>query len=109
MRGGSTLANAGSAWAAVPTLTSCPNVSFTVVVSWSSKGSSLFVIEQIDVVARVFRRDIASGKREFVRDIRAQSPAGSTSFEVFVSRNGQAYAYTNMIRLANVYVIEGLR
>ena len=79
------------------------------VAAWSAEGSSLFVIEQIDVVARVFRRDIASGKREFVRDVRAQSPAGTTSFEVFVSRNGQAYAYTNMIRLANVYVIEGLR
>ena len=79
------------------------------VAAWSADGSSLFVIEQVDVVARVYRRDIASGKREFVRDIRAQSPAGTTSFEVFVSRNGQAYAYTHSVRLANVYVIEGLR
>ena len=50
-----------------------------------------------------------TGARSFVRKIRAQALAGVTAFDVFVSRNGESYAYVTALRLANVYVIEGLR
>jgi hypothetical protein len=79
------------------------------VAAWSADGRSLFVVDQEGDTARVFRREIASGTRELIRVLRAQSPAGVTAFEVFVSRNGQAYAYTTSLRLANLYVVEGLR
>jgi hypothetical protein len=79
------------------------------VAAWAADGRSLFVVETAGDKARVFRREIATGKREFVRELRAQAPAGVTAFEVFVSRNGQAYAYGTSLRLANLYVIEGLR
>ena len=35
-----------------------------------------------------------TGARSFVREIRAQAPAGITAFDVFVSRNGESYACT---------------
>jgi hypothetical protein len=57
----------------------------------------------------VFRRDLTSGARELVREIRPQTPAGLTAFDVFISRDGQSYAYSVHQRLANVFVIEGLR
>jgi Tol biopolymer transport system component len=79
------------------------------VAAWSSDGKSLLLIEQVNELARVFRRDIETGQRTLVREIRAQSPAGLTSFEPFVSRDGRAYAYTRSLRLGNVFVIEGLR
>jgi eukaryotic-like serine/threonine-protein kinase len=79
------------------------------VAAWSADGRSLFVIEQDETVARIFRRDIVTGKRTLVHEIRAQSPAGVTSFDVFVSRNGEAYAYTTSLRLANVFIVSGLR
>lgn len=60
-------------------------------------------------MARVFRHDVVTGARSFVREIRAQAPAGITAFDVFVSRNGESYAYGTALRLANVYVIDGLR
>jgi hypothetical protein len=69
----------------------------------------LYVVEQVDELARVFRRDIDTGRRTLVREIRPQPPAGLTSFDLFVSRDGRAVAYTTSLRLANVYVIEGLR
>ncbi len=77
--------------------------------AWSADGRSLYVVEQVNELARVFRRDIDTGRRTLVREIRAQPPAGLTSFELFVSRDGRAFAYTTSLRLANVYVIEGLR
>jgi Tol biopolymer transport system component len=79
------------------------------VAAWSADGRSLFVIEKQGIVARVFRRDIASGQRVFVREIQAQAPAGVTTFDVFVSRNGESFAYATAVRLVNVYVIDGLR
>jgi Tol biopolymer transport system component len=79
------------------------------VAAWSADGRSLFVVEQSGDLARVFRRDIATGRRELTRELRAQTPAGVTAFEVFVSRTGQAYAYGTNMRLANLYVVEGLR
>jgi hypothetical protein len=79
------------------------------VAAWSSDGRSLFVVEQADTVARVSRRDVATGRRDFVREVRAQSPAGVTAFDVFVSRNGRGFAYATALRLANLFVVEGLR
>jgi predicted Ser/Thr protein kinase len=79
------------------------------VATWSADGRWLFLVEQSGDLARVFRREIAGGRREFVRELRAQAPAGVTAFEIFVSRDGQAYAYSTSSRLANLYVIEGLR
>ena len=82
---------------------------FANVAAWRSDGRSLVVIEQRGVVARVFRHDVATGERAFVREIQAQASAGVTAFDVFVPRNGEAYAYATAVRLANVYVIDGLR
>jgi hypothetical protein len=79
------------------------------VATWSDDGRSLFVIEQAESVARVFQRDLTTGQRKFVREIRAQSPAGVTSFDAFVSRDGRSYAYSTNLRLASVFVVTGLR
>ena len=79
------------------------------VAAWSTDGRSLFVVEQADAVARVFRRDVATGRRDLVRELRAQSPAGVTAFDVFVSRDGRSVAYSTALRLANLFVVEGLR
>jgi Tol biopolymer transport system component len=80
-----------------------------LVTAWSADGRSLFVVEQADAVARVFRRDPATGRRDFVREVRAQAPAGVTAFDVFVSRDGRGFAYATALRLANLFIVEGLR
>ena len=79
------------------------------VAAWSSDGKSLLLIEQVEDLARVFRRDVVSGARDLVREIRLQESAGVTLFDVILSRDGQAYAYSKSIRLANLFVVEGLR
>jgi eukaryotic-like serine/threonine-protein kinase len=79
------------------------------VAAWSSDGQSLLIVEQVEDRARVFRRDILSGTRELVREIRVQEPDGVTSVDILLSRDGQSYGYTKQLRLANVFVVEGLR
>jgi len=79
------------------------------VVAWTSDAESLLIVEQREDLARVFRRDVLSGTRELVREIRFQEPAGLTAVDILLSRDGQSYAYTKQVRLANVFVVEGLR
>jgi serine/threonine protein kinase/Tol biopolymer transport system component len=79
------------------------------VAAWSSDGRALLIVEEVQDLARLFRRDIHSGNRVSVRDIRVQDPAGVTAFDILVSRDGQAYAYMKSLRLANLFVVEGLR
>jgi hypothetical protein len=38
-----------------------------------------------------------------------QEPAGATAIDILLSRDGRSYAYTRRLRLANVFVLEGLR
>jgi serine/threonine protein kinase/Tol biopolymer transport system component len=79
------------------------------VAAWSADGRSLFILEQVEERARVFRRDVAAGTRELVREIRVQEPAGVTAIDILLSRDGQSYGYTRQLRLANLFVVEGLR
>jgi serine/threonine protein kinase/Tol biopolymer transport system component len=79
------------------------------VAAWTADGESLLMVEQIEDMARVFRRDVLSGARELVREIRIQEPAGVTAFDIFLSRDGRSYAYTKQVRLANIFVVQGLR
>jgi Tol biopolymer transport system component len=79
------------------------------VAAWSSDGKALLIVEQLEHQARVFHRDVLSGARDLAREIRVPEPAGLTSVDILLSRDGQSYAYTKQVRLANVFVVEGLR
>lgn len=79
------------------------------LVRWSADGRALFVVEPANTVARLFRRDIATGERVFVREIKVHEPAGVTTFDVWVSGDGAAHAYSALRRVTNLFVIEGLR
>jgi Tol biopolymer transport system component len=79
------------------------------VAAWTPDGRSLLTIEVHGDLARVFRRDVVSGSRELAREIRVQDASGVTSLDFLVSRDGRAYAYTKLVRLTNLFVVEGLR
>jgi hypothetical protein len=52
---------------------------------------------------------VVSGARQFVREIRVPEPAGVTAIDILVSPDAQSYGYTRQLRLANLFVVEGLR
>jgi Tol biopolymer transport system component len=79
------------------------------VAAWSADGTSLLIVEQVEERARVFHRDVVSGARQFVREIRVPEPAGVTAIDILVSPDAQSYGYTRQLRLANLFVVEGLR
>ena len=48
--------------------------------SWSADGRSLYVIEKQEKTAKVFRRDLATGRREPWKEITPADPAGFLLF-----------------------------
>jgi hypothetical protein len=80
-----------------------------VPARWSTEPNAIFLLEYEGTSARLVRRDVVSGERTTVRSFRALDPAGVSRFEVYVSRDGQAYVYTLDRVLTNLFVVEGLQ
>jgi hypothetical protein len=79
------------------------------LVRWSNEDEYVYLIELQTAGGKLFRRSVITGEREYVRVIRAADPAGVTRFEPWVSRDGQAQAYTLDRVRTNLFVHEGLR
>jgi Tol biopolymer transport system component/predicted Ser/Thr protein kinase len=80
-------------------------------IQWSAQGDSLFVGNTDEIPVKVFRLDLSTGKRELWREIRPPETAGldTDSFNVHMSTDGRAYAYTAWYIPSDLYLVTGLR
>ena len=78
-------------------------------LTFSADGRFLFVIERTPTVTRVFRRVIATGRREFWKEISASDPAGVTMFRPLLARDGTSWVAACWWTLTNLYLVEGLK
>ncbi len=85
---------------------------------WSSDGNSLFVGLGLQLGRpfsgnasfKVFRLDLATGKRELWREFVPPDQAGLTSFYNFtMTPDGRSYAYSYLYAPADLYLISGLK
>lgn len=75
---------------------------------WSDDGKWFYLVEQDGPVAAIHARSVETGDRRQVREIRVPDPAGVTRFELWVSADGQAYAYTLDRLVSNLFLLENL-
>jgi hypothetical protein len=79
-------------------------------VAWSADGRSLWVFRRNEVPGRVFRIEIATGKRDPVRMLMPANAAGVYSIMEFqTTPSGNAYAYNYRQLLSQLYVARGLK
>ncbi len=77
---------------------------------WSADGRSLYVFRRRDVPARVFRLDVASGKRELWKELMPSDGAGIQDISpVIPTPDGQEYVYGYSRNLSDMYVVDGLK
>jgi serine/threonine protein kinase/Tol biopolymer transport system component len=77
--------------------------------AWSADGRSLYVSERVgDGRIRVFRRDLATGRRDLWKELAPADPAGIVSMDVHIAPNG-AYAYGYNRFPGNLYLVKGLK
>ncbi|HEX5855111.1 MAG TPA: protein kinase [Thermoanaerobaculia bacterium] len=77
---------------------------------WSEDGRSLFLVKP-GLPSSLDRVEIATGRREHVKDITPVDAAGLRApiARVLVRANGRAYVYVFTRTLSELYLVEGLR
>ena len=78
------------------------------VAGWTADGKAVFVYRRYPVPVRVEKVDVATGRREFVTDLRPASAAVSGLDRLFVLPNGAMFYNYGNARSA-LYVISGLK
>ncbi len=77
---------------------------------WSADGGSVWVYRRGENPSRVFRIDLATGRRTLWKEISPPDPGGITGIApVIVSPNGNAYVYSATRILSTLYLVEGLK
>jgi serine/threonine protein kinase len=77
---------------------------------WSGDGHTFYFFRRGEVPCRVFRVDLATGKRELWKEIVPPDSAGVTGIgSLTVSADGKGYAYGATRILSTLYLVEGLK
>jgi tRNA A-37 threonylcarbamoyl transferase component Bud32 len=78
------------------------------VVGWSPDEHSLYV--QFELTGKLFRVDLSTGKREFVRQFGPADPAGVRGIVIIrVTPDLRAYSYGINHNLNQLYLVDGLK
>ena len=85
-----------------------------VLLQWSADGRFLFVREAGNLVLRIHRLDLSTGRRAFWKELVPPDPTvvidiGSDPGQVRITPDGQSYAYTYWTFEGELYLAEGLR
>jgi eukaryotic-like serine/threonine-protein kinase len=81
-----------------------------IPTGWSADGGSLFLRQRGEVPARVNRFDLKTRTTSLWRALMPGDSAGVTSIgSLRITPDGNAYAYSYLRSLADLYVVEGLK
>ena len=79
-------------------------------VRFADDGRSVFVVAHQGTPTRLYRVDLATGRRALAYELMPPDPIGVTTFTgAFVTPDGRAYAYDYRQVIGNLYLVEGLR
>jgi dipeptidyl aminopeptidase/acylaminoacyl peptidase len=80
------------------------------LIRFSGDGRSLFVRDNGRIPVGVFRLDVASGRKELVRELSPGDPAGLQAISmILLSSDGRSYAYGYTRALSDLYAVDGLK
>jgi hypothetical protein len=79
------------------------------VARWSGDGKYLFAYRRGEVPGKIYKVEIATGERHFLKQTSPPDLAGMEDVTgVRLTRDGRAYAYSCNTILSDLYVVEGL-
>jgi dipeptidyl aminopeptidase/acylaminoacyl peptidase len=81
-----------------------------IPIQWASDGASLFLFHGEPTSGRIFRVQLATGRRQVWRDLKPSDPAGiSQILPARITPDGKYYAYSYGRLLSELLLVEGLR
>jgi len=79
-------------------------------INWSEDGRSIFLYRTGEIPAKVYRVELATGKRAVWKQIAPLDPTGvSTIGPILMSPDGNGYVYGFHRTLGDLYLVEGLK
>jgi hypothetical protein len=80
-------------------------------IRWSGDGRSVFVRQKENGTAqmRVYRLELASGRRELLKEYVADSTQMAEVIPMALTPDGKSYAYTYVDNLSDLYLVKGLK
>ena len=81
-----------------------------ILAGWTADGQSLQLFNRDGLPSRMVRLDLATGRREVLRELMPADPSGISGIqEIQVSPDNRSYSYNYVRRLSDLYLIVGLR
>jgi eukaryotic-like serine/threonine-protein kinase len=78
-------------------------------VQWSEDSRSLFLFRSGEIPARVFRVEVATGRRTLWKEIRPPAVGTTGLMEVHLTRDGRSGVYSFANILVDLYIVRGIR
>ena len=79
-------------------------------INWNQDGRSIYLYRTGEVPAKVYRLELATGKKTVWKQIVPIDPTGvSTIGPILVTPDGKTYVYGFHRTLADLYLVEGLK
>ncbi len=76
---------------------------------WSADGRSLYVFRRGELPAKVYRLDVATGRKELWRELMPADPAGVSNIVPLPTPDGGSYVYSYGRTLSDLFLVEGLK
>lgn len=81
-----------------------------VPTGWTADGRSFYVFRRGELPAKVFRVDIATGRRVLWKELMPSDVTGVVGVGNFViTPDGRSYAYSYSRNLSDLYVVDGVK
>jgi eukaryotic-like serine/threonine-protein kinase len=81
-----------------------------VPINWSQDGHAIYLYRTGEVPAKVYRLDLATGKKTVWKQIAPLDPTGvSTIGPILMTPDGKTYVYGFHRTLGDLYLVEGLK
>ena len=81
-----------------------------IPINWSQDSHSIYLYRSGEVPAKVYRLDLATGKRVVWKEIAPLDPTGvSTIGPILITPDGKTYVYGFHRTLGDLYLVEGLK
>lgn len=81
-----------------------------IELDWTPDGKGFLVFNRDGLPVKIHRIDVATGRRDLVREILPANPAGLSGVrEIVLAPDGKALAYNYVRKLSDLYLIEGLK
>jgi Tol biopolymer transport system component len=80
------------------------------VVQWTEDSNAVYVVSGEGLLNHVYRLDVATGRKQLVREIHAADPAGVVSaVQLVMTPDARAYAYGFGVVLSRLNIVDGVR